>query len=131
MLGKVKFGDGSYVTPDLLWLQTAFYDYFKRIAGQPSMWGLKGYTFKFQCNHFATLFAALAKVSHAKSPASEGESPAVGEFWYVKDKEGAHAINLVVVNTAHGLATAFIEPQTGQKLILTPHEVASCFDIRF
>jgi hypothetical protein len=53
---------------------------------------------------------------------------AVGEFWYIDRKIGAHAIVVALTNSRK---ISFMEPQTCKPVKLTPAEIESCYFYRF
>jgi hypothetical protein len=91
--------------------------------------GVAKWDARFDCNHFASYFVALAQTRfylesfHARTSA---KSLGVGVFWYHSTR-GPHAI--VAALTERGLL--FIEPQTGAEVALTDTERASAFLVAF
>lgn len=83
--------------------------------------GLVRWDERFDCNHFAALYIALAQTRfavaawHSETPA---QSLALAEVWYYPDAGGYHAI--VQARTERG--DIFIEPQTGQEIQLSATE---------
>ena len=71
------------------------------------------------CDDFAVLYSALARLCHAKTRPGGG-ALAIGPIWY-QSNAGPHAI--VVAFTDEGIV--FVEPQTGDSLELTDLERAS------
>lgn len=119
------FYDTTYARPTNNWLFNQFYPWFKatRWAGNLDKW-----TRKNDCDNFARSFCAFAQDAHV--PTTNGaDAVAVGEFCYVGSThvQGPHAI--VCAFTEDNLV--FIEPQTGQRLALTPTEIQSCFRVTF
>lgn len=116
--------DVSYAKPTLKWLQGPFWDWF-----QKTRWdlGLSKWTRKNDCDNFARAYAQAAQDCHSLT-SEDSDALAVGEFWYHREKGGAHAI-VVAVTDQPGLT--FIEPQNGQILKLTEQEFQSCFFVRF
>lgn len=56
---------------------------------------------------------------------------AVGEFFYISQRLGPHAINFVIVDTPAGREIMFWEPQLMKTIALTEHEItASCIGWR-
>lgn len=81
---------------------------------------------KFDCNHFAAYYVALAQTKfyldnfHSRTSA---RSLAVGVYWFESQRLGPHAV--VAALTERGLL--FIEPQTGQEITLTAVEKQSAW----
>lgn len=94
--------------------------------------GIAGWEGRFDCNKFATAYASGAQMQfyretfHSRIPA---QALAIGEVWYLPAwaNGGAHAINVAV--TERGVL--FIEPQTGNEVILTNAERRSIYYCRF
>lgn len=83
--------------------------------------GLVKWDARFDCNHFASLYIALAHSKYAVAAwhsYSEAQALALAEVWYARDSGGAHAI--VAAMTEQGLV--FIEPQTGKPINLSDRE---------
>jgi hypothetical protein len=80
------------------------------------------------CDDFARLAAAFAQILHVLTP---GRPPAtalaLGEFWYVQDSGGAHAINLAVIDEE----VVAYEPQTRRVVQLSATEKRSGMHTRF
>jgi hypothetical protein len=118
--------DESYARPTNDWIFNKFYPWFKtkRWNNDVSRW-----TRKNDCDNFARAFCVFAQDAHADSVGSTDEGLAVGEFCYIGSShvKGPHAI--VCAFTEDGLI--FIEPQTGQRLALTPSEIQTCFRVSF
>jgi hypothetical protein len=85
------------------------------------------YTRKHDCDNFARKFCTEAQDAHAEST-NTAEAAAVGEFLYTSTQLGRHAI---VVALTEDPLPVFLEPQTGQRLHLTPQEISSCSDFIF
>lgn len=119
----VFFADDAFARPTLHWLQGAFWDAFQR-----DRWEKVGtYTRKNDCDNWARAYAQLAQDCHAATAGNDADALAVGEFWYVRDAGGAHAIACAFVES--GLV--WIEPQTGRDLLLSAAEFQSCTFVRF
>lgn len=120
----IRFADDSYARPTLAWLQGAFWDSFQ--ADRFDKVG--SYSRKNDCDNWARAYAQHAQDCHAMSNGNADEALAVGEFFYTKTDGSGHAICMAVVD---GFRLAFIEPQNGTELHLTPNEIASCSFARF
>lgn len=99
------------------WFQTKLYDL-----------GVTHWDKQFDCDNVANLYADLLQLKFylsnwsSDAPPKGADSPAVASFWYRPNcGDLSHAIN--AIGTNEGLI--FIEPQTGQRLNLTPNELAS------
>lgn len=111
--------DVSYAKPTFGWLLGTFWTYFWNDRTNK---GLLNWTRKNDCDNFARAYAQAAADCHALSNGSDLEGLAVGEFWYLRDIGGEHAV--VAAFTDQGLV--FLEPQTGQRLYLSDKEIFSC-----
>jgi hypothetical protein len=91
--------------------------------------GLVRWDARADCDNFANLYTDLfqlrfylAQWDSNTLPAAE--SVAVASFWYTPDNSKlSHAINAVL--TDEGLI--FVEPQTGNRKVLSPHEKSTVF----
>lgn len=117
--------DNTYAKPTNSWLFNEFIPWFKtnRWQRDKSKWDRKN-----DCDNFARTFCVYVQDAHSDGK-SDAEALAVGEFCYVGSThvQGPHAI--VCAITEDGLI--FIEPQSGQRLALTPTEIQSCFHVAF
>lgn len=116
-------GDTAFAQLNSAALPQLYADFRSEIFRQ----GVTQWDERFDCNHFATYFAALAQTKfylanfHSQTPA---RSLAVGTFWYIP--QGAPALSpsnghaIVVALTERG--TVFLEPQTGAEITLTKAE---------
>jgi hypothetical protein len=120
------FYDTSYAKPTNDWLFLKFWPWFKQ---QRKELGLDVWDRRNDCDNFAHAYVAGAHDAHALTAGNDAEGLAVGEFCYhgTTHVQGPHAI--VAAVTEDGLI--FIEPQTGQRLALTPTEIQSCFRVSF
>lgn len=93
--------------------------------------GVVKYDPRFDCNHFAAFFCALANAKfsaanfHSRTPA---QSLALAEYWY---RPGAMQMGHAVVFALTDRGPLWLEPQTGALLTLTPNEVASRYLVKF
>lgn len=114
-------GDTAYAEVRSAWLR----EYYSEFRAEVFRQGVTKWDERFDCNHFATYYVALAQTKfylaafHSPTPA---QSLAVGTFWY-QSPRGPHAI--VVALTERG--AVYIEPQTGAELQLTPEQRASAW----
>jgi hypothetical protein len=119
-------GDESYAEVDLDWLEQFGDDYASTLHAQ----GVVKWDSRFDCNHFATFYAALAQMRFYREQFQSrlaAQSLAVGEMWYRPTASTGHAV--IVAITKNGLT--FIEPQTRQKVAITPEQFASRYLIKF
>ena len=119
----VIFYDVSYAKPTSDYLLNHYAKWFKGWLGG---FGLGKWKRWWDCDDFALMYVAGCKVAHAQTLGIDADSLAVGIFCYTHAK-GAHAI--VTAFTDEG--QIFIEPQTGQRIALTPQEIQSCFSASF
>lgn len=114
-------GDSAYAEVNSAWLH-AYYDEF---LAEIFKHGVTKWDGRFDCNHFANYYAALAQTKFYLAnfhSSTKARSLAVGSYWYVS-KAGSHAV--VFALTERGVI--WIEPQTGSELVLSPAEQASAF----
>lgn len=124
---NAPLGDVSYSEVNSAWL-ASYYESFRASLFRE---GIVKWDARFDCNHFADCYAALAQLKfftesfHARNAA---QTLAVGVVWYRRDVDGGgHAINCAL--TEKGMV--YIEPQTGAEVALSPTEIASRFLVRF
>lgn len=118
--------DETYGKPKTAWLRDKFWPWFQQMRWNL---GLDKWTRRNDCDNFARAYAQACADCHALTVGNQDEGLAVGEFCYIGTShvQGAHAI--IVAFTDEG--KIYIEPQTGQRLALTPSEELSCFFVRF
>lgn len=117
--------DTTYARPTAAWLVDKFYPWWK-----VNRWNsnLDKWTRKNDCDNFARAYAVACQDAHAETEQGD-EALAVGEFCYIGSShvKGSHAI--ICAFTDEG--RIFIEPQTGQRLKLTPEEIQTCYHAAF
>ena len=114
-------GDTAYAQVNSVWLKEFYPDFRAELFRQ----GVVKWDERFDCNHFATYYAALAQTRFylaSWGSSTTAQSLAVGTFWYQAPR-GGHAI--IVAITERG--RIFIEPQTGEEVKLTPAQIDSAF----
>ena len=110
LMPSSTLGDTAYAQVDSAALP-ALYDEFRAEIFRK---GVTKWDERFDCNHFASYYAALAQTKfylanfHSRTTA---QSLAVGTYWY-QSPRGPHAI--IVALTERG--AVFIEPQTGDEI---------------
>jgi hypothetical protein len=112
-------GDTAYAQVDSRWLG-GFYDRFR---SEIFRLGVTKWDPRFDCNHFASFYVALAQTEFYLQnfhSATKAQTLALGVVWY-QSPGGAHAI--VSALTERG--RVFIEPQTGAEVFLTPEQLGS------
>lgn len=120
---KTTFSDENFNLPKGEWIFNKFYPWFQ---GELARYGVAEWNKKFDCDDFAAFFRILAQICHKKSKGST-DGLAIGEIHYESEKLGPHAINAVLTEKG----PIFIEPQTGEQLILTKYEENSIYRVRF
>ncbi len=122
---RVMCYDATYGKPTVEWLLRKFYPWWKarRWEGNLDKW-----TRKNDCDNFGRAFAVAAQDAHADTNQAD-EGLAVGEFCYIGSSHVQGPHHIVAAFTDEGLI--FIEPQTGQRLALTPAEIQTCFHAAF
>lgn len=118
----VILSDATYAKPTVRWLREDFWPWFQKMRFNL---GLNRWQRKSDCDDFARAYAQAASDCHALTGGSAEEGLAVGQFYYIGTThvKGPHAI--IVAFTDEG--RTYWEPQTGQRLALTPTEELSCF----
>ncbi len=114
--------DSAYQPPTRDWLTGEFYAWYRSCLFQLGCTGYKAEN--WDCDDFADLFAAFARICHRRTSPNAGAALPVGILWYVAAGRGGHAVN-VALTSDHGLVV--IEPQSGNLLTLTPEEAASAW----
>lgn len=130
-----QIADDAYVFPTADWVRVVFAPSLRKLLIELAM-----ITFAAEendCDDFARLASVYASVLHRQTSSRAKESGlAFGEFWYVQDSGGGHAINFAIVAATGvgpqaGEATLlFFEPQTQKIKTLSETEVKSCTAIR-
>ena len=118
--------DAVYSQVNSAWLKT-FYPTFREEIFRH---GVVRWDDRFDCNHFAGYFVALAQTEFylgAWRSGTPAQSLAIAQFWYITKTGQGHAI--VAALTERG--EVFIEPQTGEELHLTDDERAACLAVIF
>jgi hypothetical protein len=119
--------DNSYLLPALNWVAGGFTESwfeFKNAIGAYS-------AEDNDCDDFARGAAFLAQVLHHNTPdRAKHVGLAFGEFCYISNTIGSHAINMFVCREDGALKIGFYEPQTCSVVELTPDEIGTCFFYR-
>lgn len=119
-------GDTAYAKVNAEALPALYANFVSVLSAQ----GLVKWDGRYDCNHSASLYIALAQAKfavaawHSSTPA---QTLALAEYWYRLDRGGGHAI--VAADTDRGLL--FIEPQTGQIVTLSQVERNSAYLIKW
>ena len=118
------YGDVSYSIVQSSALPFFYQDFRDILTKQ----GLVKWDNRYDCNHFASLYISLAQAKYAVASFqsySTAQTLAMAEIWYRPTwaKGQGHAI--VAIQTEKGLL--FIEPQTGEMIVLTNMEKDSIF----
>ncbi len=120
---KVAFSDKNFNLVKSSWVFDKFYPWFQ---GELARYGVSDWSKKFDCDDFAAFFRILCQICHKKSGGNT-DGLAVGEVSYEQGDVSPHAINVVLTEKG----PIFIEPQTGNQLILTKNEQNSIYRVRF
>lgn len=119
--GYVYAGDQTYAVVKSETLKGFYDDFRQQIFDQ----GVVNWDDRFDCNHFAGYYVALAQTRYYLAnfqSRSAANTLALGTYWYHSAK-GGHAI--VAAMTERGVV--FIEPQTGKEVNLTDAEKQSAY----
>jgi len=105
-------------------------DLYDAFASTLSDLGLVKWDASFDCNHFASLYISVNQARYAVQrwhSSAPPDSLALAEVWYRPTPNSGHAI--VAALTPEGLV--YIEPQTGQRVTLTPEQEKSIFLVKW
>lgn len=117
--------DAIYAQVNSAWLK----DFYPTFRAEIFRQGVVKWDDRFDCNHFAAYYVALAQTKFyldAWRSGTPAQSLAIAQFWYVSPR-GGHAI--VVALTERG--PVFIEPQTGEEVHLPPDQRAAALAVIF
>lgn len=120
---EIFISDADYAKPTAAWITGDFYNYYLNWLEEN---GLSKWKETFDCDSFSSLFYAFAQACHGNAGRKE-QGIAVGEMFYKVDGGSGHAINIAI--TEKGII--FIEPQNGQRVMLSVSEMTSCWFVRF
>lgn len=119
------FADSQYELPKADWLLGPFWLWLRKGVMLPL--GLTDYEdSKWDCDDFSRFYAASAGICHKRS-AKRNSAIAVGEFWFRREDGVKHAICVAITDKGR----IFIEPQTGEEVILSKQEIQSSWLVRF
>ena len=125
-----SFGDLTYSIPTKKWIDGEISINFEKFIDRM---GMRKYSpDRNDCDDYARAFTLFCKVEYKRYNRDKKFSPAVGEFYYVKDfsktNNRAHAINFIVeLDDVGNLKLSFYDPQLMKKVKLTEDEIRSCF----
>ena len=125
-LGAGHTGDASYAEVNAAWLKS-YYDSFRSSLFRE---GVVKWDGRFDCNHFASFYVALAQIKFFNENFHGGtraQTLAVGECWFMQTPITAHAVVMAITD----LGPIYIEPQTGQQIALSTAQIASRFLVKF
>jgi hypothetical protein len=117
-----RLADASYAPPRLDWLTGEFDRWYRQAL---RAFAIEAYVAESgDCDDYADLYAALARICHRRMPDSAGAGLPVGVLHYVS-LAGPHAVVLAITSDAGVVA---IEPQRpGHVLTLTRAERSSAW----
>lgn len=118
-LAQIFFSDEEYA----IMSEESSKGTFKWLKWVLKIFGIWGWSKKFQCDDFALVWLGLHNLRHAKAKASNKEGVAAGILWYKKDGKIPHAIN--IIRTESGWKA--LEPQTNEIFELTDEEKLSAW----
>ena len=121
--GYTITGDSSYAVVSSSALR-AFYDDFRSEIFRN---GVTKWEPRFDCNHFAAYYVALAQTRYYLANFHSGTAPqslAVGVFWY-RPNVGPNGHAIVMALTERGVI--YLEPQDGRELQLTAAEKQTAY----
>jgi hypothetical protein len=111
-------GDTAYATVQSSGLPE-IYQNFRAVLNQQ---GLVKWDERYDCNHFAALYVALAQSQYtvaAWHSNTKAQTLALAEVWY---RPGAGAVGHAIVAAVTERGLLFLEPQNGQEISLTAAE---------
>lgn len=122
-------GDNTYAIVNYDWL----FEFYKVWRSEIFAQDVVQWDDKFDCNKFASSYISRAQIEYFKETwgKDKPQALALAEIWYVdkeiNSKQYRHAI--VAALTNKGLI--FLEPQTGERLMLTEKQQASIYLKKF
>lgn len=117
--------DGAYAPPRSDWLTGDFYAWFRS-----ALFSLGATSYKpeaWDCDDYADLFSALARICHRRTAPDSGTALPVGVVHFRQKSGGGHAV-VVALTSDRGLI--HIEPQTGEIITVTEAEAASAWLVK-
>ena len=130
---NITVSDIDYACPSEGWIRGKFYHNFSWWMENNGVKKWKTYT---DCDNKAFAYFVCANISHAKTMQAresasmetyEGISVGVMFYRIGGNKNSGHAINVIFTNDK----LMYIEPQTGEQLLLTQKELDSCWYVTF
>lgn len=126
--------DATYTVPPIKMVLKAAKWFYRKQRLKGMIWSED-----YDCDNWARAFCVAMQRSHhlsqkkADPEHEKTEAVTAGEFHFISDKVGPHAIVAAFVEPEDSpFATEiFIEPQNGEQLWLTEQEQSSCFFCRF
>lgn len=119
-----RLNDAEYALPSCGWLLDSFYPWFRSFL---QAFGVLEYRAEAgDCDDYAALYAALARLCHRRMAGSTGTGLAVGYMHYLTANGTSHAV-VVAITSDRG--PVFIEPQTGLTVSLSDAERASAWKV--
>lgn len=128
--------DARYAIPLMSWVHQDFTAQWGRFLEALGPWT----TEENDCDDFARFCAGFASLIYHNTPNKEKDAGfALGEFWYLKDNGGAHAIcaGLARLDGTTNVVVYFFEPQPGADrrpigvVQLSQKEIESCMLRKF
>jgi hypothetical protein len=130
--------DETYWAPSKEWVEDALLPAWKRFKGAMEL----EYGDRYDCDDFSKMFSAFANLYYAKMRDNKAESLAVAQYLYETDDKvltlpnglevtmpgGGHAINVLILPDKTAL---FVEPQSGEVVVLTENEMQHCMYVLF
>jgi hypothetical protein len=125
-----KTADSIYSLPSENWIRNTFsssyYNFLYSIKSNGYM------SEENDCDKFAVLAYSYAHILHHNTTNKISKTGLTfGEFWYVSDRVGGHAINVIIVRNNNTNKVLFYEPQTQQIVNLSTTEKDTCSFWRF
>jgi hypothetical protein len=130
--------DQTYWAPSKEWVADALLPAWIKFKEDMAL----EYTARYDCDDFSKMFAAFSNLYYNKHRDNLAESLAVAQYLYTSQSTqivlpngmmievggGGHAINVILL--CDGTA-CFVEPQTGEIVVLTEAEMQSCDFVLF
>ena len=125
-LGATVTGDTGYAQVNAAWLKS-YYDKFRASLFRE---GVVKWDARFDCNHFASFYVALAQVKFFTENfhgGTKAQTLAIGECWFMQSPLAAHAVVMAITDAG----VVYIEPQTGLQLGLSTTQISSRYLVKF
>lgn len=127
---NAQFPDAIYSLPSEDWVVNTFARSYASFLF--NMKSAKYVSEENDCDKFAVFAYAFAHILHHNTPNKLTKTGLTfGEYWYMQDTGGGHAINIAVVKDHGTNKVIFFEPQTQKQVQLSDMEKSFVKFVRF